>query len=146
MYCSIFHHSYTIYGLNTSIIYSRLFGISLASTFMSSLLMYILMSPSHPYKTISISMTRQPRLLLWHQFYVFHSQNVQELRNRNLGIEFSWYKHHSLDHAIDIIRKKGPTDNYEPGLGESLHPQVKVDYERSNRQPGSADIQVCCTR
>ena len=68
--------------------------------------------------------------------------DVQELRNRDLGIRFEWYKHHSLDHAIDIIRKKGPTDNYEPGLGESLHPQVKADYERSNCHPSLADIQV----
>jgi len=70
------------------------------------------------------------------------SQNVQKLRNSDLGITFAWYKHHSLDHAIDIIRRKGPTDNYETGLGESLHPQVKADYERSSHQPDSADIQV----
>ena len=76
----------------------------------------------------------------------FTHEIFQELRNRNLDIGFAWYKHHSLDHAIEIIRKKGPTDNYEPGLGESLHPQVKTDYERSNHQPSSADVQVCCTR
>ncbi|KIM71962.1 hypothetical protein PILCRDRAFT_93649, partial [Piloderma croceum F 1598] len=70
-----------------------------------------------------------------------YDKATKGLRNKDLGIGFEWYKHHSLDHAIDIIQKKGPTDNYEPGLGESLHPQVKADYERSSHHPGLADMQ-----
>jgi len=102
-------------------IYSRLFDTLRAFTFMRRHLRYTLIFPLNHFKIILTSMTRQPR---------------------DLGTEFEWYKHHSLDHAIDIIRKKGPTDNYEPGLGESLHPQVKTDYERSNHHPGLADMQM----
>lgn len=73
----------------------------------------------------------------------------QTLRDKGLGINFKWYKHHSLDHAVDIIKRKGPVDNYESGLGERLHPQVKTDYGGTNRQPDLVDVQVgypiiCC--
>ena len=66
------------------------------------------------------------------------------LRDTDFGLTFSWPKHHSFDHAVDIIRCKGLNDNYESGIGESLHPQVKVDYEHSNHQPDSVDKQVRC--
>jgi len=64
------------------------------------------------------------------------------LHDANLELTFSWPKHHSLVHAVDILRRKGPSDNYESGIGESLHPQVKTDYERSNHQPDTVDKQV----
>lgn len=67
---------------------------------------------------------------------------IQALRAKDLGMSFEWYKHHSFDHAIDIIRRKGPVDNYEPAMGESLHPQVKADYGRTSRQPRHTDSQV----
>ncbi|KAG8710978.1 hypothetical protein FRC11_003923 [Ceratobasidium sp. 423] len=43
-------------------------------------------------------------------------------------------KVHSLSHLVDIIRRKGPTDNYHTGLGEALHPQSKRDYQHTNHQ------------
>ena len=64
------------------------------------------------------------------------------LHNMDFGLTFSWPKHHSFDHAVDIIRRKGPSDNYETGIGESLHPQIKADYERSSHQPDTVDQQV----
>lgn len=63
----------------------------------------------------------------------------------DLGLSFLWPKHHNLNHALDILRRKGPTDNYETGLGESLHPQVKTDYGRSSHQPETTDEQVTYT-
>ena len=66
------------------------------------------------------------------------------LRDKDCGLTFSWPKHHSFNHAVDIIRRKGPSDNYESGIGESLHPQVKADYERSSHQPDTVDKQVQC--
>ena len=66
----------------------------------------------------------------------------QDFANRGLGLEFSWPKHHNLHHAVELLRRKGPTNNYETGIGESLHPQVKTDYERSSGQPETVDIQV----
>jgi hypothetical protein len=70
----------------------------------------------------------------------------QDFANRDLGLSFSWPKHHNLDHAVELLRRKGPTDNYETGIGESLHPQVKTDYERSSGQPETVDIQVTYPR
>ena len=66
----------------------------------------------------------------------------QEFADEGLGLEFRWPKHHNLHHVIELLRRKGPTDNYETGIGESLHPQVKTDYERSSGQPETVDIQV----
>jgi hypothetical protein len=43
---------------------------------------------------------------------------------------------------VNIICWKGPIDNYEPAQGESLHPQVKTDYERTSQKPEAANIQV----
>ncbi|KDN40330.1 hypothetical protein RSAG8_08240, partial [Rhizoctonia solani AG-8 WAC10335] len=43
-------------------------------------------------------------------------------------------KVHSLSHLVDIIRRKGTTDNYHTGLGEALHPQSKRDYQHTNHQ------------
>lgn len=43
-------------------------------------------------------------------------------------------KLHSLSHLVDIIRRKGTTDNYHTGLGEALHPQSKKDYKHTNHQ------------
>jgi hypothetical protein len=66
----------------------------------------------------------------------------QDFADRDLGLKFSWPKHHNLHHAVELLKQKGPTNNYETGLGESLHPQVKTDYERSSGQPETVDIQV----
>ncbi|KAL1689775.1 hypothetical protein GGG16DRAFT_114767 [Schizophyllum commune] len=56
--------------------------------------------------------------------------------------EFQWPKHHYLSHASDLIRRKGPVDNSETGLGERLHPQVKRDYRRSNKRPETVTNQI----
>lgn len=61
----------------------------------------------------------------------------------DLGLSFCWPKHHNFEHILDLIQRKGPVDNYESGLGESLHPQTKTDYGRSSGQPSTVDIQVC---
>ncbi|KAG8697556.1 hypothetical protein FRC08_006452 [Ceratobasidium sp. 394] len=45
-------------------------------------------------------------------------------------------KMHSLSHLVDIIKRKGTTDNYHTGLGEGLHPQSKLAYKKTNKQPG----------
>ena len=66
----------------------------------------------------------------------------QDFVDQDLGLSFKWPKHHNLNHAVDLLRRKGPTDNYETGIGESLHPQVKTDYERLSSQPETLDIQV----
>lgn len=69
--------------------------------------------------------------------------NLQELSELDFGPTFSWPKHHNLvGHVLDLLRRKGPTDNYESGIGESLHPQVKTDFERSSQQPDTVDQQV----
>lgn len=67
---------------------------------------------------------------------------LQELAEAEFGLTFSWPKHHNLDHVLDLLQRKGPTDNYESGIGECLHPQVKNDYERSSHQPDTVDEQV----
>jgi hypothetical protein len=67
---------------------------------------------------------------------------IQDFAHTDLGLTFAWPKHHNLDHVIELLRRKGPTDNYESGLGESLHPQVKTDYHRSSGQTETTDIQV----
>lgn len=51
-------------------------------------------------------------------------------------VSFKFPKMHSLSHLVDIIRRKGPTDGYHTGIGESLHPQTKKDYKRTNSHPG----------
>jgi hypothetical protein len=66
----------------------------------------------------------------------------QDFADTDLGLTFCWPKHHNFNHTLDLLRRKGPTDNYETGLGESLHPQTKTDYERSNGQPETVDSQV----
>lgn len=42
----------------------------------------------------------------------------------------------ALDHTVPRLRAKGPADNYHTGLGEGLHPQMKRDFQVSNKQPG----------
>ncbi|KAL1662130.1 hypothetical protein GGF50DRAFT_117329 [Schizophyllum commune] len=63
-----------------------------------------------------------------------YARATRVIRSLNLGITFNWPKHHALAHASDIIRRKGPADNYETGLGERLHPQLKRDYRRSSKR------------
>ncbi|KAL1700589.1 hypothetical protein EV121DRAFT_295055 [Schizophyllum commune] len=62
---------------------------------------------------------------------------TREIREADIGIEFNWPKHHSFTHASDIIRRKGLCDNYETGLGERLHPQLKRDFKRSSKRPAT---------
>ncbi|KAL1713402.1 hypothetical protein EV715DRAFT_296107 [Schizophyllum commune] len=62
---------------------------------------------------------------------------TRKIREDDLGIDFDWPKHHSFAHASDIIRRKGPCDNYETGLGERLHPQLKRDFKRSSKRPAT---------
>ncbi|TRM55788.1 hypothetical protein BD626DRAFT_576598 [Schizophyllum amplum] len=59
--------------------------------------------------------------------------------DEDFDIDFNWPKHHLLSHAAELIRRKGPADNYETGLGERLHPQVKQDYKRSNKRETTTD-------
>ncbi|KAL1669102.1 hypothetical protein GGF50DRAFT_85638 [Schizophyllum commune] len=64
-----------------------------------------------------------------------YDEATRTLRDYDIGLQFNWPKHHSFAHASDIIRRKGPCDNYETGLGERLHPQLKRDYKRSSKRP-----------
>jgi len=80
--------------------------------------------------------------LIYSQCVLLSDKTVQDFANADLGLTFAWPKHHNLDHTVDILQQKGPTDNYETGIGESLHLQVKSDYERSSGQPETTDIQV----
>ncbi|KAG8749793.1 hypothetical protein FRC12_013224 [Ceratobasidium sp. 428] len=48
----------------------------------------------------------------------------------------SYPKIHSFNHMVDIIVRKGTTDNYHTGLGEGIHPESKAAYKSSNKQPG----------
>ena len=57
-------------------------------------------------------------------------------------IQFLWPKMHSLTHLTDTIRDKGVVGNGSTDCGEGLHPQVKKDYRRSNRQK-TAEDQAC---
>ncbi|KAG9101276.1 hypothetical protein FS749_008500 [Ceratobasidium sp. UAMH 11750] len=61
------------------------------------------------------------------------SQQIHDVCN-NFSIAYP--KMHSLSHLVDIIKRKGPTDNYHTGLGEGLHPQSKLAYKKTNKQPG----------
>lgn len=67
---------------------------------------------------------------------------TQDFADVDLGLNFCWPKHHNFSHILNLIRRKGPADNYETGLGESLHPQTKTDYARSSGQPDTVDTQV----
>ncbi|KAG9082381.1 hypothetical protein FRC07_014226 [Ceratobasidium sp. 392] len=56
------------------------------------------------------------------------------LAENDESLSANYPKLHSLFHLVDIIRRKGTTDNYHTGLGEALHPQSKKDYRRTNHQ------------
>jgi hypothetical protein len=60
----------------------------------------------------------------------------QRLSNAVEFISFGFPKMHSLAHLVDIIRRKGPTDGYHTGIGESGHRQKKKDYKRTNSHQG----------
>lgn len=57
---------------------------------------------------------------------------TQKLVEQHPTIGVNYPKLHSLSHLVDIIRRKGTTDNYHTGLGEALHPQSKKDYRHTN--------------
>lgn len=56
---------------------------------------------------------------------------------------FLWPKMHSLVHLVESIRAKGVVANTSTDGGEALHPQSKVDYRRTNKQPETMEEQVC---
>ncbi len=47
-----------------------------------------------------------------------------------------------MKHLSHHIRSKGSINNSSTDLGEALHPQTKVDWRKTNHQPGSAEDQV----
>jgi len=57
-------------------------------------------------------------------------------------ISFLWPKMHSLAHLIESIKGKGATANTATDGGEALHPQTRKHWQRSNRQPETAEDQV----
>ncbi|KAL1725193.1 hypothetical protein EV714DRAFT_256070 [Schizophyllum commune] len=75
--------------------------------------------------------------LEWLDDAVRRYAHATQIIREGLGIKFEWPKHHALVHLTDIIRRKGPVDNYETGLGERLHPQIKRDYRRSSKRPST---------
>ena len=69
-------------------------------------------------------------------------QAMRECYKSDLTIQFLWPKMHSLTHLTSSIRGKGVVGNSSTDCGEGLHPQLKKDYRRSNRQ-NTAEDQVC---
>ncbi|KAG9093136.1 hypothetical protein FS749_015009 [Ceratobasidium sp. UAMH 11750] len=60
----------------------------------------------------------------------------EQMHNKFDDYNTTYPKMHSLSHLVDIIKRKSTTDNYQTGLGEGLHPQSKLAYKKTNKQPG----------
>ncbi|KAF8593698.1 hypothetical protein BDV93DRAFT_584062 [Ceratobasidium sp. AG-I] len=77
--------------------------------------------------------------LQWMQDYILRINELALTLHQEFDLSFSYPKWHSLSHMVDILRRKSSSDNYHTGFGESLHPQVKDDYARSNKQPDAVN-------